>query len=482
MKRLVVFILLVILVGAGIYLYLPRGGDLSAGVAATLAILNTDITSQRGGSGDFITALDGDILTTGDIVKSSTAGRGVLTFFDASTLSVETGSQVKVTALNHLDNGGIQAVIEQALGRSWSSVTKLKTPDSKFEIRTPTSTAVVRGTAFETLVELRPDGSFSVTFKTDEGEILVTANAGGQVLVTPNTQVTIATGQTAPAAPTPTPPSPTLRVTGTGIGYALTSPTGATCSTTGGKEIFGCVVNGNVMTIRGPVAGRYVLVMNAAAAANGATVKVDALRGQTVEASQTFTGNFAVGDLFRSGFTYGAATPQTIVGFEPAEKMTSLCGALATGKVFSTGAIDERYAALKAFALATKGQPAAYVVTEKELLEAVTSSIADVSANAPASVKNIAVTIDGAGVHFTGSLDTPLGAFTMRGDVIAGSSGGKLAARLRNLHADPIPAPLLQQIASAFEQSIGELTSGFPMVVRQVAMRQGCLAVIGTTP
>ena len=481
MKRLVVLILLVILVGGGIYLYLPRGGDLSAGVAATLAILNTDITSQRGGSGDFITALDGDILTTGDIVKSSTAGRGVLTFFDGSTLSVETDSKVKVTTLNHLDSGGIQLVIEQTLGRSWASVSKLKSPDSKFELRTPTSTAVVRGTAFETLVEQRPDGSFSVTYKTDEGEVLVTANAGGQVTVTPNTQVTIGTGQPAPAAPTPTPPSPTLRVTGNGIGYALTAPTGATCSSAGSREIFGCVVNSNVMTIREPVAGRYTLVMTAAANANGATVKVDALRGPAVEATQTFTGNFAVGDLFRSGFTYGAATPQTVVGFEPAEKMTSLCGALATGKVFSTGSVDERYATLKTFAAASKGQPVAYVVTEKELLEAVNSSIADVSANAPASVKNVAVTIDGAGVHFTGSLDTPLGAFTTKGDVIAGSVNGKLAARLRNLHADPIPVALLQQLASAFEQNIGELTSGFPMVVRQVAMRQGCLAVIGTT-
>ena len=476
-----VLILLVVLVGGGIYLYLPRGGDLAAGTAATLAILNTDITSQRGGVGNFTTALDGDILTTGDVVKSSTAGRGVLTFFDGSTLSVETGSQVKVTTLNHLDSGGIQVVIEQALGRSWASVSKLKTPDSKFELRTPTSTAVVRGTGFETNVIQQPDGSFAVTYKTDEGDVLVTANAGGQVDVTPNTQVTIATGQAAPAAPTPTPRPPTLRVTSS-LGYALTAPTGASCGSSGSKEIFGCVVNGNVMTIREPVAGRYVLMMSAGAAANGATVKVDALRGPTVEATQTFTGNFAVGDLFRSAFTYGGGAPQTVSAFEPAEKMSTLCGALATGRVFSTGTIDERYSLLQAFAAANKGQAVAYVVTEKELLEAITRGIADSSANAPASVKNVTATIDPAGVHFSGSLETPVATFTTKGDVIAGAVNGKLGARLRNLHADPIPGALLQQIASAFEQSIDDLTSSFPMVVRQVAMRQGCLAVIGTTP
>src|SRR3954470_13826308 len=141
MKRGILIVLLLLLVGGGVYLYLPRADSLSATVAATLAILNTDITSQRGGAGDFNAALDGDLLSNGDIVKSSTAGRAVLTFFDGSTVTVDTGSQVKVLTLNHLDSGGIQLVLEQTLGRTWASVQKLKTPDSKFEIKTPTSTA-----------------------------------------------------------------------------------------------------------------------------------------------------------------------------------------------------------------------------------------------------------------------------------------------------------------------------------------------------
>src|SRR3954465_4237181 len=229
MKRVIVVLLLLVLVGGGVYLYLPRADSLSAAVAATLSILNTDITSQRGGTGAFDTALDGDLFASGDVVKSSVAGRAVLTFFDGSTLSVETGSVVKVTELNHLDNGGIQLTIEQTLGRTWASVSKLKTPDSKFEGKTPTSTAVVRGTAFETNVVQQPDGTTQVTYKTDDGTVVVTANAGGTTNVTPNTQVTIATTQPAPAAPTPTPPGPTLRVTAsTGLGFALTPPTGPT--------------------------------------------------------------------------------------------------------------------------------------------------------------------------------------------------------------------------------------------------------------
>src|SRR5437868_12064515 len=176
-RRLVaILIVLVVVIGGGAYLYFPRT-DLSAAVAATLSVLNTDITAQKGGSGAFATALDGDLYQSGDVVKSSQDGRAVLTFFDGSTLSVDPGSVVRVTTLNRLDGGGIQLVVEQTLGRSWASVQKLKTPDSKFEVKTPTSTATVRGTAFETNVVQRADGTIAVTYTTDDVQLLVTANA-----------------------------------------------------------------------------------------------------------------------------------------------------------------------------------------------------------------------------------------------------------------------------------------------------------------
>ena len=86
MKKLVALIvILLVVIGGGAYLYYPRGTSLSSAVAATLAILNTDITAQRGGSGDFVTALDGELFASGDVVKSSEDGRAVLTFFDSPT-------------------------------------------------------------------------------------------------------------------------------------------------------------------------------------------------------------------------------------------------------------------------------------------------------------------------------------------------------------------------------------------------------------
>ena len=480
--KVVGILLLLVIVGGAVYLYLPRESGPSASVAATLAILNTDITSAKG-SADFAPALDGDLLATGDLVKSSTAGRAVLTFFDGSILTVDTGSVVKVTTLNHLDNGGIQLVIEQTLGRTWASVSKLKTPDSKFEVRTPTSTAAVRGTAFETNVTQAADGTTSVTFTADEGELLVTANAGGTTTVGANTRVTIGQGQAAPAASTPTPPGPVLRMTASpGLGFAAVAPSGASCGSAGNKaEIFGCIVNGNTITIRAPAVGRYTLMMTSAAATPNATVKVDALRGTAVEATQTFTRTFGLGDLVRTAFAYGAAAPQTVGTFEPGEQMTSLCGAQATGRVFSAGTLDERYSFIQTFAVANKNQPVAFVLTDADLTAAVAKAAADGAAQG-VNVKDLAITIDAAGIHPRGSVVTPIGTFAGSADVAVGPMNGKLALHVRNLTAGPLPGPLLDQIQQAINSSATEATSGLPFVVRQVTLRPGCMAILGTTP
>jgi hypothetical protein len=484
LKRLIaVLVILLVLVGGGAYLYFPRGGDRDAAVSAALAILNTDITAQRSNAADFTPALDGDLFATGDLVKSSAAGRAVLTFFDGSTLTVETGSIVKVTTLNRLPDGGIQLTIEQTLGRTWATVSKLKTPDSKFEIKTPTSTAAVRGTAFETTVTQLPDGTTRVNYKADSGELSITANAGGTTTVPANNQLTVDTNQPAPATASPIPPGPGLRLVGTdGLGYALIAPSGATCGSAGNRaEIPGCLVSGNTVTIRAPDAGRYVLWMTAAAALTNATVKVDALRGTAPEATQTFTRTFALGDLVRTAFTYGAATPQSLSAFEPAEQVTSVCGAQATGKVFSAGTVDERYSLLKSFSASNKNTPVSLVVTQNELAESVARAAAT-DPSSPVAVKDVAITIDGAGVHLTGNAATPVGTFGATADVIAGPVNGKLVLRLRNLTAGPVPGPILDQLQTAVEKGLNDFTDTFPMAVRQVALRTGCMGIMGTTP
>jgi len=296
--------------------------------------------------------------------------------------------------------------------------------------------------------------------------------------------VTINTNQAAPAASTPTPPGPALRVTAsTGIGFAATAPTGETCGSAGNKaEIPGCLVNGNVVTIREPGAGRYSLMMTAAAAAPNATVKVEALRGTTVEATQTFTRTFALADLVRSAFTYGAGTPQTVGAFEPAEQIASVCAAQATGRVFASGTVDDRYAQLKAFAASNKTTPASFVVTDPELVQSVQKAVAEAGSNNVATVQDVSIKTDGAGIHMSGNIVTPVGSFASTGDVVAGTVNGKLVMRVRSLSAGPVPAAIVEQIQSAINSGLDEFTASFPLVVRQVALRPGCFGVMGSTP
>ncbi len=481
MKRFgCLLIVLLLLVGAGVYLYLPRGSNATADNAATVAVLSTAVDAQKG-PGDFAPALDGDILSNGDFIRSSKDGRAVLTFFDGSTLSVDPGSLVKVLTLNRLDSGGIQLLVEQTLGRSWAAVSKLKTPDSKFEIKTPSSTASVRGTAFETIVTQNADGTSSVTYKVDDGEILVTANAGGSVTVATGQQVTINSNQPAPAQATAQ--APTLRfllTASAGLEFAITASTGATCGIGRNKqEIFGCVAGPNQVTLREPPVGRYTVLLTKTAASPTATLTVEAFRGTNREATRVFTGNVNVGDLVRSGFTYAAATPQTISEFEPPEVVTSICSAQSTGRVFASGTIQDRYAQLRTYAQTNQSQPVAFVAIEADLTTAANSSV---PADVPATINDVRATIDPAGVHLSAQATASVLTVNAASDISAGSVDGKLVVRIRSLTASPLPSGLLDPLRSAIDKSLDEFSNGFPFIVRQVAMRQGCLSVMGTTP
>ena len=481
-RRLVaILIVLLIVVGGGAYLYFPRGQSVSAAFAATLSILNTDITAQRGGNGDFSAALDGDLYKTGDVVKSSVNGRAVLTFFDGSTLTVDPGSIVRVTTLNKLDNGGIQVSIEQTLGRSWASVQKLKTPDSKFEVKTPTSTAAVRGTSFETKVEQRPDGTLAVTYTADDGQLLVTAVAGGTTTVTPNTQVEIDNNQQAPGNPTPLPPQPTIRVTSSGgIGFTLIGPTGAQCGSTGNKaEIFGCLQSDNGVTIRNADAGHYGILMTAAANAPNANLVVDGLLGTTVASTRTLSKGLNLGDLVRSGFVYGL-NPQSVGTFETPTLLTSICGAYGTGTIFSGGALQQRVDQLNAFAQANHNASVGFVATQAELNTEIQNQLAAQTGGAP--VSNAKVAVDPAGLHFTANVSTPIGQFTASGDASMGPTpDGKLGLHINSLSAGPIPGAILDQVRSSIEQSALGVSDGLPFKVTQVKLASGCFAIMGTT-
>jgi len=481
MKVLVTLLLIVGAVGA--FLYFPRGGaSTSATNAATLAILDTTIEGSHAGAA-FAPALDGEVYATGDLVRANLDGRAVLTFFDASSLSVDPGSQVKVIALNRLPSDGIQVAIEQSLGRAWYSIQKLKTPDSKFEVRTPTTTAVVKGTAFLTLVQQLPAGGTQTTYQVDDGTLQVTATAGGTVTVPAGTQVTIAEGAPAPASAIPIPGSVSwrLEITGSaGLGFVAVAPTGQICGSVMAKaEIFGCVATPNKITIRDSGPGRWGLLLTSAETLTGATLRVDGFLGAQRTATQTLSRRFNAGDKVRSGITLTGGNGPELSQFEEMTLVTTVCAGIAPGRVFADGTLDARLDAVRAFARGNHSIPVSVIYTEAELN-------LSIAANAPTAtavkLNDAKFTIDGGGIHGTGKAATQLLTVSASADVIGGPVAGKFTLRVARLSADPLPPGLVDALRGIVDASTSDISGTIPFLVKQVSFRNGCFSVSGVTP
>ena len=85
----------------------------------------------------------------------------MVTFLDGSTIEIEPATTITVVQAAAAPSGAITIQLEQAIGRTWSSVQKLTHVDSRFEIRTPATTATVRGTGFVT--DVLDSGTTTVT-------------------------------------------------------------------------------------------------------------------------------------------------------------------------------------------------------------------------------------------------------------------------------------------------------------------------------
>jgi hypothetical protein len=478
-KVFVVFLLVVAAVGA--FLYFPRGGaTTSAQNAATLAVLNTAIEGARAGAA-FTPALDGEIYATGDLVRANVEGRAVLTFFDGSSLSVDPGAQVKVVALNRVSTDGIQVTVEQSLGRSWQSVQKLKTPDSRYEVRTPSTTAVVRGTGFLTSVQQLTTGGTQTTYQVDEGSLQVNATAGGSVTVPAGSQVTIAEGAQAPASATPMAASPRLDVnTSAELAFLLIAPTGQSCGTALRKaEIFGCVVTANKISIRDPAPGRWGIFITTPIGLSTSVFAIDTLVGGTSTVHKVMEGPLVAGQIFRAGITVTPGPPLGLSAYEPATVVTSMCAALAPGRVFSSGPVDGRAESVRAFARDNKASPVSLVFTEAELNQAVNQNA---KAAQGVTLSNATITIDSGGIHGTAKAVTQFITVTASADVVGGPVGDKFTLKVSHLAADPLPPGLIDAMKGLVDSSTADISGSVPFLVKQVAFRNGCFSVSGVTP
>ncbi len=142
-------------------------GGRALGAATTVTIISGDIQVRHGADGSLVTATDGEVLVAGDTIRTADGARAVLTYFEGSTVSIEPNSELTIETASSLTDGSTVVVMQQNFGRTWHVVTKLITGNSKYEVKTPASTASVRGTAFQ----VDSDGERTVV-TTTEGTVV----------------------------------------------------------------------------------------------------------------------------------------------------------------------------------------------------------------------------------------------------------------------------------------------------------------------
>lgn len=198
------FVLAIALGASGILT--PKEQRTAAGASTTLTVLSGAV-SVRASGGDFSPAADGALLAVGDTVRTAPDARAVLTYFEGTTVEIEPSSELTIDAASAGTDGSTVLLMTQNIGRTWHVVSHLLTGSSKYEVRTPASTASVRGTQFEVAVT-----TDSTTVTTSEGRVATSDPAKtSEVIVTPGLTTTTRTGER-PTPPVPA-PDPERKVT-----------------------------------------------------------------------------------------------------------------------------------------------------------------------------------------------------------------------------------------------------------------------------
>ena len=140
---------------------------------STLTVVDGSVLVSHGGS-EFRSAHVGDVINAGDTIRAESGAAAEITYFEGSSVRLEADTQIVVESLRTEADGGTVIGMMQTLGRTWHVVTKLISGSSRYEVRTPSSTASVRGTIFAVDVHADADGP-AATVTTSEGVVIHTA-------------------------------------------------------------------------------------------------------------------------------------------------------------------------------------------------------------------------------------------------------------------------------------------------------------------
>ena len=232
MALVLMLALLIPLVGCG-------GG--SPAIPCKISSVSGTVQVVRSGSTESVKATNGMELAVGDTITTGSDGSAKLTFFDGSVMEIKASSEILINELSTASTGSTSVSLMEQVGSTINRVAKLVDSASKYEVDTPAAAAVVRGTAFDMLVQQNG----TTTLKTEEGSVSFTA--GNQtVIVNAGFQSTAVKGGTPSTVSAVTTPTPTKTATSTS-----TSTSGQTLADVYGKGYKGDVKYDVFMTAGG---------------------------------------------------------------------------------------------------------------------------------------------------------------------------------------------------------------------------------------
>lgn len=272
-----------------------------AGASSTVLTILAGTAEVARASAGFAAAADGELVAAGDRVRTAERSQAVITFFDGSTLTLEPSTTVTVEDAS-ANGEAISIRISQAIGRTWASVNRLISANSRFELKTPSATAVVRGTGFVT--EVRSDGSSSV--QTTDGAVEVSAQ--GTTVSVGAGQATTVAPNAAPTTPLAAPPPPNkLRFGVHSPAYlAVVDPLGRACGVilpgpTLVRQIPGCLVTDvgvepQLIDVPNAPAGTYSFVVFPRGAGGPYALTASAVAGASLSFNLSQRGAIAAGE------------------------------------------------------------------------------------------------------------------------------------------------------------------------------------------
>ena len=111
---------------------------------STLTVVEGDVLVSRHGE-DFSAARVGDVVAAGDTIRTGARASAEITYFQGSSVRLEPGRELVVARLATGSHGGTVLGMMKTIGRTWYVVSELISGGSRYEVRTPSATASVRG-------------------------------------------------------------------------------------------------------------------------------------------------------------------------------------------------------------------------------------------------------------------------------------------------------------------------------------------------